>query len=107
MKKGNWFFFLIQFKFQEAQSKFELDPASGEEIVIDPADGILDSEGSSSLHFKRKTSTPIIQRINVKVCSRIVDPLRSFVFYSFYVPFDNSYKGECFSKVLTHFVLCP
>jgi len=52
---------------QEAQSKFDVEVDPTEAVNIEPSSGVINSEGSASLHFKRTSSSPAAGRINCKV----------------------------------------
>ncbi|KMZ74500.1 NHL repeat-containing protein 2 [Zostera marina] len=52
---------------KEASSKFDVEIEPQRVVIIEPLDGIFNSAGLASLHFKRTSSSPAMERINCKV----------------------------------------
>lgn len=72
---------------QEAQSKFEVEIDPTDAINIEPLNGIINLEGSASLHFTRTSSSPVTGRINCKV-SLYLPPMNFFFDpYLYHEPF--------------------
>jgi len=55
---------------QEAQSKFVVDVEPESAVAIDPMEGNLSPEGSTTLHFRQSAS---VGKISCKVCFNIFD----------------------------------
>nr|XP_012569549.1 protein SUPPRESSOR OF QUENCHING 1, chloroplastic-like [Cicer arietinum] len=53
---------------KEARSRFSVDIEPENAVNINPLDGLLSPEGSTTLHFKRSSHSASIGRINCKVC---------------------------------------
>lgn len=52
---------------KEAQSKFDVETEPSSAVNIEPSNGIINSDGLASLHFRRTSSLPAKGRINCKV----------------------------------------
>ncbi|XP_078435903.1 haloacid dehalogenase-like hydrolase family protein [Wolffia australiana] len=92
---------------KEAQSKYDVDTESEREIMINPTEGILNSEGSTSLHFKRAKSTPVMQRINVKVYYCKEDEVCLYQALAFEVSFQEEQQNSEVSEIGLRFLVEP
>lgn len=72
---------------KEARSKFDVDIYPDGAVIVEPSNGILTSEGSAYLHFRRPTSSPAMGRINCKVYYCKEDEVCLYESLAFDVPF--------------------
>ncbi|KAG5525459.1 hypothetical protein RHGRI_031948 [Rhododendron griersonianum] len=74
---------------KEARSKFSIEIEPENQVVINPVDGYLSTEGFASLHFRRSSPSASMGRINCKVYYCKEDEVCLYQSLSFEVPFQD------------------
>ncbi|KAG9457803.1 hypothetical protein H6P81_002311 [Aristolochia fimbriata] len=86
---------------KEAQSKFDVEVEPESSAVIEPSSGVLDPEGSASLHFKRSSSSSATGKINCKVYYCKEDEVCLYQSLAFEVPFQEAQGDETTTNDIT------
>uniref|UniRef100_A0A1D1YFL6 NHL repeat-containing protein 2 n=2 Tax=Anthurium amnicola TaxID=1678845 RepID=A0A1D1YFL6_9ARAE len=92
---------------KEARSRFDVETEPGTGVVIEPADGVFDSEGHASLHFKRSTPAPTMGRINCKVYYCKEDEVCLYESLAFDVSFQEALAKFQPADVTLSFIVKP
>ncbi|XP_027188814.2 protein SUPPRESSOR OF QUENCHING 1, chloroplastic-like, partial [Cicer arietinum] len=90
---------------KEARSRFSVDIEPENAVNINPLDGLLSPEGSTTLHFKRSSHSASIGRINCKIYYCKEDEVCLYQSLLFEVPFQDGVFNTAQADVtLAHFV---
>ncbi|KAL4202194.1 hypothetical protein AMTRI_Chr02g219880 [Amborella trichopoda] len=92
---------------KEARSKFEADVEPEGAVYVEPLDGILGPDGSSSLHFKRTSRLPAKVTVNCKVYYCKEDEVCLYKPLAFEVPFGEEISESLIAEVSLPFMVKP
>lgn len=92
---------------KEAQSKFDVEVDPTDAINIEPSNGVINSEGSASLHFKRTSPSPATGRINCKVYYCKEDEVCLYQSLAFNVSFQQQVEDSEPANISLAYTIAP
>ncbi|XP_020264541.1 NHL repeat-containing protein 2 isoform X1 [Asparagus officinalis] len=92
---------------KEAQSKFDVEVDPVDAVNIEPSIGVISTEGSTSLHFKRTSSMPATGRINCKVYYCKEDEVCLYQALAFNVSFQQGIQDSEPAKTSLTYKITP
>ncbi|XAR49254.1 hypothetical protein NMG60_11032383, partial [Bertholletia excelsa] len=92
---------------KEARSKFNVETEPENQVSIDPVDGYLSPEGTTTLHFRRLTPSASVGRINCKVYYCKEDEVCLYQSVAFQVPFREVTSDSSLSDITLPYLVKP